>query len=75
MLYFGEVEDERHTGDKDEIEEAHGGKEVSHFSKVGATQEHLEQHLDNEETAVNLHQCFNKYLKSVQRQSHTCFNL
>lgn len=53
MLHFGEVEDEGHTGDEDEIEEAHGGKEVSHFSDVGTAQEHLEQHLDEEETTFH----------------------
>lgn len=52
MLYLGEVQDEGNTGDEDKIEEAHGGKEVSHFSKVGAAQEHLEQHLGGEEATV-----------------------
>lgn len=52
MFHSGEVEDEGHTGDEDEIEEAHSGKEVSDFSKVGTAQEHLEQHLDGEDTAV-----------------------
>lgn len=75
VFYHGEGEDERHTGDKDEIEEAHGGKEVSHFSKVGAAQEHLEQHLDGEETSGNLHHSLDKYLKSVQRQSRKWYNL
>lgn len=41
VLHLGKVEDEGHAGDEDEIEEAHGGKKVSHFSKVGASQEHL----------------------------------
>lgn len=46
MLHPSEVEDERHTGDEDEVEKTHGGKKMSHFSKVGAADEHLEQHLD-----------------------------
>lgn len=45
MLYFSEVEDEGHAGDEDEVEKSHGGKKMSHFSKVGAAEEHLEQHL------------------------------
>lgn len=48
VLYPGEVEDEGNTGDEDEVEEAHGGKKMSYFSKVGAAKEHLEQHLDSE---------------------------
>lgn len=75
MLHLGEVEDEGHTGDEDEIEEAHGGEEVSHLSEVGAAQEHLEQHLDGEETTGDLHQRLYKYLKSARRQSHTWFSL
>ena len=49
MLHLGEVEDEGHTGDEDEVEEAHGGEEVSHLSQVGTAQKHLEQHLVGEE--------------------------
>lgn len=64
MLYPGEVEDEGHTGDEDEIEEAHGGKEVGHLSKVGAAQKHLEQHLDVEETIG----CFISVCASIYSQ-------
>lgn len=56
MLHLGEVENEGHTGDEDEVEEAHGGKEVSHLSKVGAAQEHLKQHLNGKETTGQLNQ-------------------
>lgn len=52
MLYLGEVEDEWYTGDEDEVEEAYSGKKMSHFSKVGTPQEHLEQHLHDEATTV-----------------------
>lgn len=45
MLHFGEVEDEGNEGDEDEIEDAHGGEEVSHLTQVGTAQEHLKQHL------------------------------
>lgn len=72
VLNLGEVEDEGHTGDEDEVEEAHGGKEVGHLSKAGTAQKHLEQHLVDEEkinqfisvTTWVLH------LNSVQRRSH-----
>lgn len=57
MLHLCEVEDEGHTGDEDEVEEAHGGKEVSHLSKVGTAEEHLEQHLHGEETTVSFNKC------------------
>lgn len=53
VLHLGEVEDEGHTWDENEVEEAHGGKEMSHFSKVGTAQEHLEQHLRAKETMLN----------------------
>lgn len=35
VLHPGEVEDEGHTRDEDQVEEAHGGEEVSDFSQVG----------------------------------------
>lgn len=53
MLHLGEVEDEGHTWDENEVEEAHGGKEMSHFSKVGTAQEHLKQHLHTKEKILN----------------------
>lgn len=68
MLHLGEVEDKGHTGDEDEVEEAHGGKEVSHLSKVCTAQKHLEQHLDGE-TNINIHidsHCY-KHLEAVQK--------
>lgn len=45
MLDPGEVEDEGHAGDEDQVEEAYSGKEMSHLPEVGASQEHLEKHL------------------------------
>lgn len=45
MLYSGEVEDEGHTGDEDQVEEAHGWEEVGNFSQVGTAQEHFKQNL------------------------------
>lgn len=48
VLHLGKVENERHAGDEDEVEDAHGGEEVGHLSEVGAAQEHLQQHLCGE---------------------------
>lgn len=48
MLHPGEVEDKGHTGDEDQVEEAHGGEEVGDLSKVGTAQEHLKQNLEEE---------------------------
>lgn len=62
MLYLGEVEDEGHTGDENEVEEAHGGKEMSHLSKIGTAKEHLEQHLDGERTMLNSPFTFREFL-------------
>lgn len=64
MLHLGEVQNEGHTGDEDEIEEAHGGKEMSYLPKVGASQEHLKQHLNGKEMSVHLNQQLYKDFKS-----------
>lgn len=46
VLHSGEVQDEGHTGDEDQVEEAHGGEEVRNLSQVGTAQEHLKQNLE-----------------------------
>lgn len=65
VLHLGEVQNEGHTGDEDEIEEAHGGKEMSYLSKVGASQEHLKQHLNGKETSAHFNQRL--YKRKVKR--------
>lgn len=48
MLHPGEVEDEGHTGNKDQVEETHSGEEVGNLSQVSTAQEHLKQNLKEE---------------------------
>lgn len=50
MLHSGEVQDKGHTGDEDQVEEAHGGEEVSNLSQVGTAQKHLKQNLGSGQT-------------------------
>lgn len=46
VFHPSKVEDKRYTGDEDQVEEAHGGEEVSDLSQVGTAQEHLKQNLE-----------------------------
>lgn len=57
MLHLGKVENERHSGNEDEVEDAHRGEKVSHLSEVGAAQEHLQKHLSEKNSPAHTNQC------------------
>lgn len=46
VLHLGEIQNDRGEGDEDQIEETHRGDKVCPFAKVGTSEKHLKQDLE-----------------------------